>query len=222
MKEGRTVVKAQVLALLILLSVGPAEAIHRDAFREARDRYEGLTFRLRLELRAAGHAVEPNVVSLEGVGGGRERSPVLFGRLEKVYVERVMSEGATRLGLTVYRSQEEAERLRATAIPQPGNPNPNFGRTMAAFAQQGSTTVVLDLKSGKKDPQGQLEEIETLLGRVFYLKGEPTREELEDFVRQNRGMPMSRLRSLTGLPAEAIRALLSEGAGGDPQDSVGP
>ena len=214
--------KVPILVVLLLLSAAPAEAIHRDAYKEVRGRYEGLTLRLRIDLKAAGHAVEPNVVSLEGAGGGRERSPVLFGRLEKVYVERVMSEGPTRLGLTVYRSQEEAARLRATAIPQPGNPNPNFSRTMASFAQQGSTTVVLDLKAGKKDPQHQMEEIETLLDRVFYLKGEPTLEEMQDFVRRHRGMSITQLRSLTGLDPEEIRALLKEAPASEPEAAEPP
>lgn len=199
------------LALAACLAAGQsAQAVRRDTCREIRGRYEGLSFRLRIDLRAAVRAADPNVVSLEGVGYPSERSPVLFGRLETVYLQRIASEGGSRLALTVYRSQEEANRLRASAIAGPSMANPNFGRTVAAFAQQGSTSVVLELKAGKRDPQGQRDEIEVLLDRVFYLQSEPSREELEAFVRRHTGMPISRLRTLTGLPEEEIRALLKE------------
>lgn len=203
---------------IVLLTAGllwPAReigAIQRDTCREIRDRYEGLAFRLRIDLKAAAGTAEPNIVSLEGVGQPGERSPVLFGGLETVYVQRINSEGGSRLGLTVYRSEEEARRLRASAIPGPSMANPAYERTLAAFARQGSTTVLLELRAGKKDPQGQLTEIETLLDRVFYLKSEPAREDLENFVRRHTGMPISRLRAVTGLPEDRIRSLLKEAA----------
>jgi len=209
---------------IVLLSAGllwPARdlgAIQRDTCREIRDRYEGLAFRLRIDLKAAAGAAEPNIVSLEGVGQPGERSPVLFGSLETVYVQRITSEGGSRLGLTVYRSEEEAKRLRASAIPGPSMANPAYDRTLAAFARQGSTTVLLDLRAGKKDPQGQLDEIETLLDRVFYLKSEPLPEDLENFVRRHTGMPISKLHALTGLPEDRIRSLLKEAAAPAPAD----
>jgi hypothetical protein len=201
------------LLVAICLSPTPAlRAVQRDTYKDIRSRYEGLSFRLRVDLRAAGRATDPNVVSLDGVGYPSERSPILFSALDTVYVQRITSEGGTRLGLTVYRSQEEADRLRASAIPAPSMANPNYGRTLATFAQQGSTSVILELKAGKKDAPGQLAEIETLLDRVFYLKSEPTREELETFVRRHTGWPISRLRAATGLPEEDIRALLKDAA----------
>ena len=212
------------LLAIVLLTAGllwPARdigAIQRDTCREIRDRYEGLAFRLRIDLKAAAGAAEPNIVSLEGVGQPGERSPVLFGSLETVFVQRIASEGGSRLGLTVYRSEEEARRLRASAIPGPSMANPAYDRTLAAFARQGSTTVLLDLRAGKKDPQGQLDEIETLLDRVFYLKSEPLPEDLENFVRRHTGMPISRLRALTGLPEDRIRSLLKEAAVPAPAD----
>jgi hypothetical protein len=205
-----TLIRAAAIYLVLLLAPWlPAGAINREAYREIRARYEGMTMRLRIDLKAATSAAIPNVVSLEGIGYGRERAPVIFGRMERVYLERVTSEGSTRLGLTVYRSQEEAARLRASAIPQPMGANPNFGRTMAAFARQGSTSIVLELKAGKKDPQNQIQEIEVLLDRAFY-REEPGPEEMADFVRRNRGLPIPRLRELTGLEAEAIRRILAE------------
>ena len=208
-----TRIRAAAVYLVLLLAFGPpAGAINREAYREVRARYEGMTLRLRIDLKAATSAAIPNVVSLDGVGYGRERAPVLFGRMEKVYLERITSEGATRLGLTVYRSREEADRLRASAVPQPVGANPNFGRTMAAFAQQGSTSIVLELRTGKKDLQGQIQEIETLFDRAFY-REEPGTEEMADFVRRHRGLPISRLRTLTGLEVEAIRRILAEAEG---------
>ena len=210
------IVRGQLLVALLtagfLLPVQRLEAIKRDTCREIRGRYEGLALRLRIDLKAATGAAEPNIISLEGVGSPSERSPVLFGSLETVFLQRIISEGGARLGLTVYRSEEEANRLRASAIPGPSLANPAYGRTLATFARQGSTTVMLELKAGRKDPQGQLDEIETLLDRVFYLKSEPAPEDMENFVRRHTGMPISRLRDLTGLPEEQIRTLLKDAA----------
>src|SRR2546425_177748 len=220
MRRAGTVLRwAPFVALAAgLLSFTDARAIQRDIFKEIRSRYEGRSFQLRIDLKAAGRATDPNVVSLDGVGYPSERSPILFSSLERVYLQRITSEGATRLGLTVYRSEDEANRLRASAIPGSTMANPNFGRTLATFAQQGSTGVVLEVKAGKKDPQGQLAEIETLLDRVFYLKSEPTRDDLETFVRRHTGWSISRLRAVTGLPEEDIRALLKETSASAPAD----
>src|SRR6266850_1138573 len=146
-------------ALFVVAWAGPAPelpAVQRDTYKDIRGRYEGLSLRLRVDLRAAGRATDPNVMSLAGVSYPVERSPILFGALDTVYLQRVTSEGGTRLGLTIYRSQEEADRLRASAIPAPTMANPNYGHTLATFAQQGSTTVMLELQAGKKDAPGQL------------------------------------------------------------------
>ena len=199
-----------VLAAALLAPAPPLGAIEREVFKDIRDRYEGLALRLRIDLKAATGAAEPNVARLEGISQPSERSPVLFGSLETVFVQRITREGGSRLGLTVYRSEDEAKRLRASAIPGPSLSNPAYDRTLAAFARQGSTTVVLDLRAGKNDTQAQRDEIETLLDRVFYLKSEPGTEALEDFVRRHTGMPISKLHSLTGLPDDRIRTLLKE------------
>ena len=199
-----------MLAALLLALATPARAIQREVFRDVRGRYERMTLRLRIDLRRSVNAASPNVVSLDGVGYGSERAPVLFDRFERVFIERVNDEGGTRLTLTVYRSENEARTLRATDIPQPGNPNPMFGRTMAMWAQGGSTSVELSLKAGKKDQAGQLAEIEALLDRVFYVSGEPPRQELEDYIRRHRGTPVGRLHDITGLTPEEIRAIVQE------------
>src|SRR2546422_11690478 len=195
-----------------LLAFTDVRALQRDIFKEIRSRYEGRSLRLRIDLKAAGRATDPNVVSLDGVGYPSERSPILFSALETVFLQRMTNEGGTRVGLTVYRSEDEANRLRASAIPGPTMANPNFGRTLATFAQQGSTSVVLELKAGKKDTAGQRQEIETLLDRVFYLKSDPTRDDLESFVRHHAALPVSRLHAVTALPAREIRALLRDAA----------
>jgi hypothetical protein len=196
-------------ALLIgLLAIDAPRAIDRDTFKDIRSQYEGLSFRLRIDLKAAGLAADPNVVSLDGVGHPSERSPILFGSLETVYLQRITNVGGKRLGLTVYRSLEESNRLRASAIPGPTMSNPNFSGTVAAFAQQGSTSVILELKAGKKDGPAQMDEIESLLDRIFYVKSEPTREDLEVFVARHNSWPISRLHAATGLPEEDIRTIL--------------
>ena len=200
----------RLLAVAALLAAAtlPAGAVQRDAYKEIRDRLVGTTLRLRIDLKSAGHAVTPNAVSVDGVHYGSERAPVLFERLQKIYVDRVTDEGGQRLGLTIYRDVDEARSLRASDIPQPGNPM--AGRTLALFAQTGSTSVTLELRSGKKDQAGQLAELELLLGRIFYVDAEPTQDELEEFVRRHRGSSIGWLHSMTGLDPAAIRALLAE------------
>jgi hypothetical protein len=197
-----------VLALLSILATGPASAINRGTFKEIRGRYQGLRLRLRIDLRPANVAGPPNVVSRTGVGYARERAPVLFNRLEQVFIERVNSEGSRRLGLTVYRSEEEARQLRALAIPQPGYINPNAAGTLAAYARLGSTSVLLELETGRKDGTGQLREIEGLFARLFYIDSEPTRDEIESFIIQHRGAAIPWLRAVTGLDAEEVRSIL--------------
>lgn len=202
----------RALPLLALLAPSAATGMKRDAYQEIRGRYEGMTLRLRVDLMQMTGARPPNVVSLDGIGHGRERARVLFGRLEMVYIERVTNEGGARLGLTIYRTQQEADRFRASNVPQPSFANPNYGRTLAAFAQLGSTSVDLELRAPKSESEAQVREIETLLNRVFYLDSQPTREEAEDFVRQHAGLPVDRLRELTGLEAARIRDLMREAA----------
>jgi len=211
-RPGRLALSASLLAAFCLSPVPALRGVERGAYKDIRGRYEGLSLRLRVDLKAAGRATDPNVVSLDGVGYPSERSPTLFSALDTVYVQRITNDGGTRLGLTVYRNQEEADRLRASAIPMPSMSNPNYGRTLAAFAQQGSTSVILELKAGKKDAPAQLAEIETLLDRIFYLSSEPTRDELETFVRRHTGWSISRLRAATGLPEDDIRAILKDAA----------
>jgi len=209
-RPGLVSAQAMLTATVLLIAVVlPARSIDRDLYKDIRGRYEGMTLRLRIDLKVAAQAAFPNRIGLDGVGYGRESAPVLFGKLENVYIDRISSEGGTRLGLTIYRSEEEANRTRAMAIPQPGMANPNLGRTMAAFAAQDSTSLVLELKAVKKDPQGQLAEIETLLDRVFY-RTDPTHDELVDFVRTHAGWPLARLHTLTGLPVDQIRAIQQE------------
>ena len=218
MPSGRGLVLRVAPALIALaLSAGaPARAIEHDTFKGIRGQYERQSFRLRVDLHAAGRASDPNVLTLDGMGYPSERSPVLFTSLENVYVERVTNEGGARLSLTIYRNEEEANRMRASAIPPPTMSNPNYGSTLATFAKQGSTSVVLELKAGKKDGPGQRAEIETLLDRLFYLNSQPAREELELFVRRHASLPVSQLKATTGLPEEDIREILKEVAAAHP------
>lgn len=198
-----------------LAMVSPADAVKRDLFRDVRAEYEGMAFRLRIDLRPANVAGAPNVVSAEGVGYARERSPVLFHRLQQVYLERVTNDGRQRIGLTIYRSADQAKQYRALAIPPPALANPNASGTLAAFAQTDSTEVLLELKAGKNEPGAQREEIDTLLRRLFYIASEPTREELEQAILRHRGASMAQMRALTGLEYDEIREIL-ERASPDP------
>lgn len=205
----RAALRVGVCSLLAaVLAHEPARAVARDVCRDVRGSYEGRALRLRIDLRPASQAIEPNVMTMEGIGYGREGSPVLFSRLETVFLERITSEGGSRLALTVYRNEEEMKRLRASAIPPPVIGMPGATQTLANFAMTGSTTVMLELRAGRKDPDGQRREIEALLGRLFYLDTEPTREELEEFVLERRLMPVGRLAAITGLPQDAVRRIL--------------
>jgi hypothetical protein len=201
--------RAAVLAaaLFVALSPRPATGVSRDVARAIREAYEGRTLRLRFDLHSAAHSVEPNVLALGGMGRGREGSPVLFYRLETVYLERVTSEGGSRVSLTIYRSADDARNLRATAIPAPALGNPAADRSQAAFARSDSTSVVLELAAGRKDPEAQRREITTLMGRLFYIDADPTRDEIAGFVWQHRDWTVSRLASITGLSPDEVRAL---------------
>jgi hypothetical protein len=183
--------------------------VSREVARDIRDAYEGRTLRLRLDLHSAAHSVEPNVLALAGMGYGREGSPVLFHRMEMVFLDRVTSEGGSRVSLTIYRSEGEALALRATAIPAPALGNPAAAQTTAAFARTGSTTVILELAAGRKDPAGQRREITALMDRLFYVDAQPSRDEVEAFVLQHRDWSVARLAALTGLTQDEVRALVT-------------
>ncbi len=213
--RGTRAVLLLIPALLIPALLIPARAaagLDRQIYKDVRARHEGMTYRLRVDLDQAQGARDPNVISLQGVGHGREKGRVLFGRFERVFVERVINGGGSQLELTVYSSKEEAQRLRASNIPQPGYPGSSYGQTVGSFAQLGSTSVRFELQAGKKDAAGQSKEIEMLLDRVFYLSSEPTQEEREAFVRQHYGLPRQRLRELTELDGETIRRLTEQAA----------
>lgn len=210
-ESARLRLAAAVLALAGLLPARPVGAVAREVVNEARGVYEGRTFRLRLDLRSASSAIEPNVLTLEGMGYARAEAPVLFGRLETVYLERIASEGGDRLSLTIYRSLEEMRQLRATAIPPPTMGGTPIGmQPMSGFARTGSTMVIFDLTAGKKDQAGQRAETDTLMKRLFYIDDAPERAELEEFVRQHRGWPVPRLAAVTGLGQDEVRALLNQ------------
>ncbi len=201
-----------VLAACALLAalIGSLEAVQRRIVREVRDRYEGSSMRLRVDLRAATRADDPNVIGRGEPALTRKAAAVLFNEFETVYVGRIAREGRSRLNLTVYRSREEAERLRASAVPPPPGAPPSYGGTLGVFAQQSSTSVILELEAEKSEPDRQREEIEALLRRVFYVDAKPTFEDLESYVRRHPGLPVPVLRARTGLDPERIRALVEE------------
>jgi len=197
-------------------------AVDHDLAKDLRERYEGRTLRLRVDLRSATTASEPNRISLAGIGYGRETAPVLFYRLEAVWVERVTSEGGARLSLTIYRSQDEALRMRAVSIPSAVVGNPAGANTMGAYARGGSTSVFVELRAGKKDPEAQRRETDALMASLFYLEGEPARSDLEAFVLEHRSWSVSRLSSVTGLKPDEVRALTTAPAATPPGTPPAP
>jgi len=207
--RSRRFVLGLLAACLALTPARPATALHRDVYKEIRSRYEGLTLRLRIDLRVSDTPMAANVVSLSGVGHGRESSPVLFTALEEVFVQRVSNDGRDQIAFALYRSEDESRFLRSVPSPLPGYPPTSTGGSLPGFARQGSTELVFQVRAAKKEPGLQREEMETLLQRAFYLgDAEPTTGELEAFVRRHSSLPLSRLQALTGLPAERIRDLL--------------
>jgi len=208
--------RALALLAAMLLTASPAGAIKRDLFKDLRAEYEGMTFQLRVDLRRADAATAPNVMSAAGVGYARERSPVLFHRLQRVYIDRVTNDGKRSIGLTIYRNAGQADQYRALAIPPPALANPNAGGTLAAFAQTDSTEVLLELQAPKSETGAQRQEIETLLRRLFYVASEPTREELEEVVLMHRGKSMGQLQALTGLEVQQIREILERASPDSP------
>ena len=214
MMSARSTLPFVLAAAAIPLFTAGLEAVPRSLVREARVSYERKTWRLRVDLRAATHADDPNVVSLRGVGYPREDAEILFTELESVYLDRITREGRSRLNLTIYRSLEEVERLRASAVPPPPGVHPTYSRTLATFARRASTTVILELQSKKDEPDKQRDEVASLLDRLFYVSDEPTIETLEDYVRRHPRLPVGRLRAATGLDVERIRAILLDVRGG--------
>jgi len=218
---SRSPLALALLSLALALRAAPLGAVERQTFKEIRGTFEGQTLRLRIDLKIANSARDPNIVSLDGVRA-RERSPVLFGRLERVFVKRITNEGGNRLSLTVYRDQRTAENLRGNITPQPSAVNPMAGSIMAGYARLDSTSVLFELKAGKKEPAAQRDEFEALLERAFYLRSEPTREELEAYVREHRGWPISRLREITGLETHDINLILKEERPSSPAPEATP
>jgi hypothetical protein len=205
-------VVAVVTAAGVLAAAVPCFAVAHAVISELRPRYEQRTLRLRVDLRSSASAIEPNVMTMEGIGYAKKEAPVLFGRLETVYLERMASEGGTRVSLTVYRNEDEIKQLRATAVPPPAITGIPAGMSPSTgFARSGSTSVILELTVPKNDPTAQQREIETMMGKLFYLDGDPTHEELEQFVREHHGWPLPRLAAVTGLRESDIRSILSLG-----------
>ena len=211
MSPPRTSVVA-ALVLGIAAAIAPArrtDAVARDVVKDFRDTYEGHTLQLRYDLDPAMHSLEPNVLSLGGMGHGRENGQVIFYALETVYVDRLMSEGGSRLTLTIFRSGETARRLKSQAVPPPVTGIPTGSQSIATYSSSDSTSVALELQAGKKDPEAQRREIETLLGRLFYVDARPTQDDVTRFVAAHRDWPVSRLAKLTGLDQGTIKQIIA-------------
>ena len=66
------------------------------------------------------------------------------------------------------------------------------------------------VEARKKDPQAQLEEVETLLDRIFYVKSEPTRTDYEAFfLLQNFPMQNKDVLYVANAPAAQLQKFLN-------------
>ena len=212
MSAPRTPAVVAAVVLGIAAALAPARrtaAVARDVVKDFRDAYEGHTLQLRYDLDSAMHSLEPNVLSLGGMGHGRENGQVIFYALETVYVDRLMSEGGSRLTLTIFRSGETARRLKSQAVPPPVTGIPTGSQSIATYSSSDSTSVALELQAAKKDPEAQRREIETLLGRLFYVDARPTQDDRTRFVAAHRDWPVSRLAKLTGLDPGTIKEIIA-------------
>jgi hypothetical protein len=205
----RVVAAAVIGMVAAALPAPPAGAVTREVVHEFREAYEGRALQLRYDLDSAMHALEPNVFGLGGMGHGRENGQVLFYALETVYIDRVMSEGGSRLTLTIFRSSETAQRLKSQAVPPPITGIPTGSQSIATYASSDSTAVALELQAGKKDPEAQRREIETLFGRLFYVDSKPTQDDLTRFVAAHRDWPVSRLTKITGLDSATVKDIIA-------------
>ena len=197
--------------LLVLMAVfsQPALAVKREVIRDFQEDFGGRSYKLRVDLQGTNYMSVPNVMSAKGFKYQGRQFPVLFHRLQLVYLDRISNETGKSVALTIYRSRNDAGQIRGSIPSAPMNPAAGASETaLGSFAREFSTTVVLELSAEKKDLDGQREQILDLLQKVFYVREEPSFEEKEAFIRENRDLPIPKLMDLTGLPEQAVRHIL--------------
>ena len=210
----RLLVVGLSLASSVVLFAPDARGVKREVIRDLQADFAGHSYRLRADLQGTNYLSVPNVVTDEGVRYRGRQFSVLFRQMERVYLERISNDGGKSVTLTLYRNKKDAEQVRGAIPPAPYAPGgPGTETTLGNFARDLSTTVILELRAEKTDPAGQREEVLQLLGRVFYLKEEPTYEEKEAFILSHPDLPLAKLAVATGLSEEVVRRILERGAG---------
>jgi hypothetical protein len=202
------------LAVALLLGVADARAVKREVIKDFQEEFAGHSYRLRVDLQGTNYLAAPNVVNDAGFAYRGRQFPVLFHQLEMVYLDRVSNDGNQAVGLTIYRSKDDAGQIRGALSPAPFGPGQQSTESMlGSYARGFSTSVTLELKSDKKDIPGQRDEIRRLLDQVFYIKQEPTEQEKESFVLSHPDYPIPKLMERTGLPEAMIRSILEHQRG---------
>ena len=198
-----------VLLVLSAVFPGPALAVKREVIRDFQEDFGGRSYKLRVDLQGTNYMSVPNVMSAKGFKYQGRQFPVLFHRMQMVYLDRISNETGKSVALTIYRSKNDAGQIRGSIPSAPMNPAAGASETaLGSFARDFSTTVVLELTAEKKDLDGQREQILDLLQKVFYVRAEPSFDEKEAFIRENRDLPIQKLMDLTGLPEQAVRNIL--------------
>jgi len=202
-----------LLLLPLALLASDAWAVKREVVKEFQDEIAGRTFRLRVDLQGTNYLAIPNIVSREGFHYRGRQFPVLFREMEMIYVDRVSSDGNKTVALTLYRNKKDAAQIRGAIPPPPLGPaGQNAETTLGSFARDLSTTVILELRAEKKNPEAQRGEIRELLSRVFFYNMEPTHAEREAYILSHRDVPVFKLAETTGLPEEMVKEILKRDA----------
>lgn len=207
-----------ILFLLAAALPCPALAVKREVIRGAQEDFGGRSYRLKVDLQGTNYLSVPNVMTAKGFKYQGRQFPVLFHKMQMVYLDRVSNDSSKTVALTVYRTKDDAGQIRGSLPSAPMNPATAGAAETAlgAFARAFSTTVILELTAEKKDLPGQRQQILELLRQVFYVKEEPSFEEKEAFIRENPDLSIPRLVEMTGLPEEMVRRIRDRGPEPDP------
>jgi len=198
-----------VIALaLAFLPCPRAWAVKRDIIRSFQEEFADHDYRLRVDLQGTNYLSVPNFVNENGFHYRGRQFPVMFRAMEMVYLARLSNAGSNVVDLTIYRSKKEAQQIRGAVPAAPFGPAAGTD-TVGSFARDLSTTVTLELRAGKDDTKAQREEILQLLGRIFYIKTEPTEEEKEAYIRSHADLSLTKLSEATGLPEQMIKQILA-------------
>jgi hypothetical protein len=199
---------AASLGIAMLLCLSDAGAVKREIIKSFQEDFAEHTYRLRVDLQGTNYLSVPNVVTDSGFSYQGRQFAVMFREMEMVYLARFTNAGSSEVALTIYRNKDDAEQIRGAVPSTPFGPAAGTEVALGAFARDLSTTVTLELRSAKHDLPAQKEEIVRLLNRLFYLKGEPTAEEKEAFIRSHPQLSLTKLSHLTGMPEEVVRTIM--------------